>query len=642
MFHAFDAVTNTKGDSLVGYQVALRQPGTGALVSIYADDAGTPVQVVSGIPDIAVTDNAGNYSLFVPFGTYDVEIRSPDAVPLRTIRNVPMNGGAKGDKGDQGEGLADVMEPAGSELVGFQQAGPGSVPRTVQDKARERISAFDFGVVGDGVADDTAAINAALAYAKARKIAVVEFLWARCRVTGPLVSDGVGMVWAVQGFGPGDPGLYPEGSGYTVIRLTGFIPDLCMGIFSSAQPTLNASNVITADARPNLLGAQLSNSQDQGVLALSRIRWLRVVGLRRGVLIKGMWDTSVDKLSIEYCGGSGADDYALDVQDGGFTGQTTNENVISYAQVEHAVHRAIRISPNLLSCRIGKIHSERAFAVPGVQTWNFMGGGCIYDTLRLNASVNGNASAPKGTAVMGGSGGQFRATLVEDASIYYSVLAGGSVTFEQTTGVVYPLAGQNGRAIFRGGTIDARDIDGYATFDGTNLTSLSCGFAAAGTRTVAINCEIGVVLNSSTQAALDCIGGTVRLQPTQTFRALRFFSGCEVLPSTGNALSFAYQYVMLDASSRITANVTVDFCGFDWRGTIVGTVNFTTTLRTVVGADAKATGAVTGYAPPAGSDFIGTLANAQRTKNPAWVAGGIPGWLYATSGASWHPEPVVA
>lgn len=51
----------------------------------------------------------------------------------------------------------------GSSLVGFQQAGTGAVSRSVQSKLRDSISVTDFGAVGDGVTDDTAAIN--LAYA---------------------------------------------------------------------------------------------------------------------------------------------------------------------------------------------------------------------------------------------------------------------------------------------------------------------------------------------------------------------------------------------------------------------------------------------------------------------------------------------
>lgn len=46
-------------------------------------------------------------------------------------------------------------------VVAFVQAGTGAIARTLQDKARESVSVLDFGAVGDGVADDTAAFQAA-------------------------------------------------------------------------------------------------------------------------------------------------------------------------------------------------------------------------------------------------------------------------------------------------------------------------------------------------------------------------------------------------------------------------------------------------------------------------------------------------
>ena len=83
--------------------------------------------------------------------------------------------------------LAKAAAPTGSNLVGFLQSGTGASSRTVQSKLRDVVSVKDFGAVGDGVANDTAAVQAAINYAQTIKAWVyfppVEFAYMVSGVT---------------------------------------------------------------------------------------------------------------------------------------------------------------------------------------------------------------------------------------------------------------------------------------------------------------------------------------------------------------------------------------------------------------------------------------------------------------------------
>ncbi len=93
---------------------------------------------------------------------------------VTTVTNVVLwepTGVAYSYSGTLPHTIADNETPIGNPswvdrshaAISFQQAGTGAVPRTAKDKMREVVSLEDFGGVGDGVADDTAAFSNAVA-----------------------------------------------------------------------------------------------------------------------------------------------------------------------------------------------------------------------------------------------------------------------------------------------------------------------------------------------------------------------------------------------------------------------------------------------------------------------------------------------
>jgi hypothetical protein len=127
-----------------------------------------------------------------PIAVYwDAALTTPAALPVRTRGGYPVNAGTparlyvgsdysilvQNKNGSTLYSAPEATEAYGGGIINasvvvYDPAGLGAVPTTVQAKLRETVSVKDFGAVGDGVADDTAAFAAAVTAAASLGCAV--------------------------------------------------------------------------------------------------------------------------------------------------------------------------------------------------------------------------------------------------------------------------------------------------------------------------------------------------------------------------------------------------------------------------------------------------------------------------------------
>lgn len=147
---------NSAGAPLVGGKIYTYNAGTSTPRPTYQDAAAT-------VPNTnpVILDARGEALVFWS-GAYKVVLKDAADVTVWTVDNVV-------DSARQAIDLtntlrAELFASSGASLVGFLPLGAGAVPSTVQTELRRWAFAEQFGAVGNGIADDTAAINNGVAY----------------------------------------------------------------------------------------------------------------------------------------------------------------------------------------------------------------------------------------------------------------------------------------------------------------------------------------------------------------------------------------------------------------------------------------------------------------------------------------------
>lgn len=208
--------------------------------------------------------------------SYTVKLNTP--VSADTPFEVVSMSGVKGEIGYN----------TGSALIGFIQSGTGASARTVQAKLRDVVSVKDFGAVGDGVTDDTVAIQAAFDYGGSLFLPHGDYV-----ITSSLKISKRGT--SLEGAGHGASRILASGGNYHAIVMETTTPT-SQALLNCAVRNIGISRSTATAIASTSVGLRMTNCQQ------CHVSGVQIADFFGGLIVEGGGICAFDNILI-YSGG---------------------------------------------------------------------------------------------------------------------------------------------------------------------------------------------------------------------------------------------------------------------------------------------------------------------------------------------------